>query len=211
GGRARGGAPDADRVRRRQRGGVGWHAGQRIAGRPRRLLLLDRRAGPWPRRARSRPDDPALVAMRWPVNTLGELKDLAGPRRGRTLAACGLLALSALATATPVRAGDVLDPEPGIQQSLPARAPAAPAPFRTANSNCVGSQCDTVWVGHLSSGPGGPFMGVGVGGVWDFDTDVAGTDSSQGWQRYAYPITSGGALPALSRTWWGYDYGNMIN
>src|SRR5262245_38013715 len=41
--------------------------------------------------------------------------------------------------------------------------------FGTANSNCPGVACDTVWVGHKSSGPGGAFLGVGVGGVWDFD------------------------------------------
>src|SRR5260221_6416410 len=132
--------------------------------------------------------------------------------RSRALAFSALIALVAVVAATsPARAGDTLDPEPSIQQALPARAPAAAGPWATANSSCVGSQCDTVWVGHLSSGPGGPFMGVGVGGVWDYDTDVAGTDSSQGWQRYAYPYTSNSSAAATLRPAWAYDYGNMIN
>ena len=126
-------------------------------------------------------------------------------------ALAGLLALGVALAAMPASAGDAIDPEPTLQLVRPARAPLAPSAFQAANSSCVGAQCDTVWVGHLSSGPGGPFMGVGVGGVWDFDTDVAGTDSSQGWQRYAYPYTSGTSLAATDRPAWAYDYGNMIN
>src|SRR5262245_4712786 len=32
--------------------------------------------------------------------------------------------------------------------------------FSTSNSNCPGASCDTVWVGHSNSGPGGAFLGV---------------------------------------------------
>jgi len=80
-----------------------------------------------------------------------------------------------------------------------------------ANSNCPQATCDTVWVGHSSSGPGGAFLGIGVGGMWDFDTGVAGTDSTQGWIRHLYAYTSGVTRPAASRPEWAYNYGNVIN
>jgi hypothetical protein len=35
----------------------------------------------------------------------------------------------------------------------------------------------------LELGAGGAFLGVGVGVVWDYDTDIAGTDSTQGCRR----------------------------
>jgi hypothetical protein len=80
-----------------------------------------------------------------------------------------------------------------------------------SNSNCPQATCDTVWVGHSNSGPGGAFLGVGVGGVWDFDTGIAGTDSTQGWSRHTYAYTAGATRPAIQRTEWALDYGNMIN
>jgi hypothetical protein len=86
-----------------------------------------------------------------------------------------------------------------------------PGAFGAANSDCPQATCDTVWVGHSSSGPGGAFLGVGVGGTWDFDTGVAGTDSTQGWTRHAQQFTGGSEIPAVQRPAWAYDYGNMIN
>src|SRR5688572_6099310 len=98
-----------------------------------------------------------------------------------------------------------------VLRAMP-RVPVATAPrFGTSNSNCAGVACDTVWVGHSNAGPGGSFLGVGVGGVWDFDTGVAGTDSSQGWRFWALPIRFGGDRPPASRLEWNRDYGNSIN
>ena len=47
------------------------------------------------------------------------------------------------------------------------------------------AQLDTIWVGYdagsrSSSNP----YGIGVGGVWDFDSGTAGTDSTQFWRFY---------------------------
>ena len=124
----------------------------------------------------------------------------------------GLLVLLGLALAArPAGASDADVPDPPIQRHLGARPPGTPGAFGVSNSNCPQATCDTVWVGHSSSGPGGPFLGVGVGGVWDFDTDVAGTDSTQGWHRQAYAYASGGNRPALSRPEWAISYGNEIN
>src|SRR5688572_9138515 len=82
-----------------------------------------------------------------------------------------------------------------------------------ANSNCAGAACDTVWVGHSSAGPGGAFLGVGVGGVWDFDTGIAGTDSTQGWRYWAHipAFFESSTRPATQRLEWARDYGNNIN
>jgi hypothetical protein len=83
--------------------------------------------------------------------------------------------------------------------------------FSTANSNCAGTACDTVWVGHTNSGPGGNFLGVGIGGVWDFDSGVAGTDSSQGWTRWVHRFHFSATRAVSARPEWYYDYGNMVN
>jgi hypothetical protein len=101
-------------------------------------------------------------------------------------------------------------PEPPVRRLLPAGA-RAPFAHRLANSNCPQATCDTVWVGHAASGPGGAFLGVGIGGVWDFDAGAAGTDSSQGWTRRTYAYNQGGQRPADQRPEWAYDYGNMVN
>jgi hypothetical protein len=98
-----------------------------------------------------------------------------------------IVALFALAAVPAVSHAD----DPGSMRDMPMRRPAArpsaslgeTAPG--SNSGCAGSACDTVWVGHSNAGPGGAFLGVGVGGVWDFDTGVSGTDSTQGWTRIA--------------------------
>ena len=97
------------------------------------------------------------------------------------------------------------------KRAIAGQGSTASSVFGTANSNCVGVSCDTVWVGHSNSGPGGAFLGVGVGGNWDFDTGIAGTDSTQGWQRWAMAYTSGVARPADQRPEWALDYGNVIN
>jgi hypothetical protein len=74
------------------------------------------------------------------------------------------------------------------------------------------SQVDTIYVGYLSasSDPNG----IGVGGVWDFDTDVSGTDSTQFWQFFPcdWRFESTTALPSLfERPSWYFDYGNEVN
>ena len=87
----------------------------------------------------------------------------------------------------------------------------AGAGFSTANSNCPGASCDTVWVGHSNSGPGGAFLGVGVGGNWDFDTGVAGTDSTQGWRRGLHRFHFSATRAVNTRPEWYLDYGNIVN
>src|SRR5262245_42258145 len=120
-----------------------------------------------------------------------------------------LLALSlAFACAAPVAAQEADLP---IQRALLARPRAAGGSFGTANANCPQATRDTVWVGHSSSGPGGTFLGVGVGGVWDYDTGASGTDSTQGWTSQILAYTSGVTRPANQRLEWAYDYGNMID
>ena len=90
-------------------------------------------------------------------------------------------------------------------------APGRSGGFGLANSNCASATCDTVWVGHRSSGPGGAFLGVGAGGVWDFDTGIAGTDSTQGWAFWVLPVNFGATRPIQDRLEWARDYGNNIN
>jgi hypothetical protein len=133
-------------------------------------------------------------------------------RRGspRRFTLTGLVLTTLVLAPAPAHASDEFpDPDPVVGRIVP-RAGTAAGAFATANSNCAGAACDTVWVGHSNAGPGGAFLGVGVGGVWDFDTGIAGTDSTQGWQRYAYFYTLGGQRPALDRPEWALDYGNMI-
>jgi hypothetical protein len=101
--------------------------------------------------------------------------------------------------------------ELGAKRAIAGQSRTASSVFGTANSNCVAVTCDTVWVGHSNSGPGGAFLGVSIGGNWDFDAGVAGTDTTQGWQRWAMAYTSGLARPAASRPEWALDYGNVIN
>src|SRR5206468_2378604 len=47
--------------------------------------------------------------------------------------------------------------------------------------------------------------------VWDFDTAISGTDSTQGWIRVAIPYTSGGTRAANTRPEWALDFGNNVN
>jgi hypothetical protein len=122
----------------------------------------------------------------------------------RTLSFAALFLAPFLATR--VRAGDLLEPEASIVRPV-LTAHASGALLGTANSNCVGATCDTVWVGHKA----GTFLGVAVGGVWNFDDDVAGTDSSQGFRRWVQHYASGASLNATDRPSWAYDYGNMID
>jgi hypothetical protein len=78
-------------------------------------------------------------------------------------------------------------------------------------STFLASQSDTIWVGFLptSSDPNK----VGIGGVWDFDTDVAGTDSSQFWQFFLTDwFLSASRLPTPGeRLFWYLDHGNEAN
>jgi len=101
--------------------------------------------------------------------------------------------------------------EPSIKRALVGKSGPASSVFGTANSNCIAVTCDTVWVGHSSGGPGGAFLGVSVGGLWDFDAGSAGTDSTQGWQRWALAYTSNANRPAISRPEFALDYGNVVN
>jgi len=94
-----------------------------------------------------------------------------------------------------------------VRRVLLSRPAGTSSVFGTANANCPQATCDTVWVGH--SGPG--FLGVAVGGLWDFDTGIAGTDSTQGWHGYLFPYTLGADRTATQRLEWAFDYGNMVN
>jgi len=115
-----------------------------------------------------------------------------------------------LAPTLAIAQGEESVPDFTISRPLVPLQRAAPGSNGVANSNCPQSTCDTVWVGHSNSGPGGAFLGVGAGGVWDFDAGVAGTDSTQGWVRHTYQYTSEINTTAgkLSN---GHDFGNMIN
>jgi hypothetical protein len=114
-----------------------------------------------------------------------------------------------LAPALAFAQGDDFVPDLTLQRPI-VRPLSGAASTKLANSNCAQSTCDTVWVGHSNAGPGGAFLGVGIGGVWDFDTGIAGTDSSQGWVRHNYQYTSDIDKTA-ARLSNGHDYGNMIN
>ena len=120
------------------------------------------------------------------------------------------LLLFAGATRVAQAGDDASDVPKNVIKKSPVAASQAGA-SRTSNSNCPGASCDTVWVGHSNSGPGGAFLGVGVGGVWDFDTGIAGTDSTQGWRRWAVRMHFSASRPALSRLEWAIDYGNQLN
>jgi len=101
------------------------------------------------------------------------------PRLPLLLAA---VAVTAFATSTHAGLETGGSSDVPVLRALP-RVPVASAPrFGTSNSNCAGSACDTVWIGHGNAGPGGAFLGVTASGVWDFDTGIAGTDSTQGWR-----------------------------
>src|SRR5262245_36883329 len=99
----------------------------------------------------------------------------------------------------------------GIVRSLRTGSSAGAGAFGTANSNCPAATCDTVWVGHSNSGAGGAFLGVGVGGKWDFDTGIAGTDSTQGFRFWAVQVRFGATRPIANRLEWARDYGNIVN
>src|SRR5215204_2304930 len=98
-----------------------------------------------------------------------------------------------------------------IQRPVLSPIARTPGASMVANANCPQATCDTVWVGHSNSGPGGAFLGVGVGGVWDFDTGIAGTDSTQGWHRWALRMAFTATRPAIDRLEWAVDYGNQVN
>ncbi len=77
---------------------------------------------------------------------------------------------------------------------------------------------DTAWVGHKLDGTANPntdWLDVFKDGVWDFDTDIAGTDSSQGSRRMFIPYASALAFtitPSTDRPIQiALDHGNVIN
>jgi hypothetical protein len=121
-----------------------------------------------------------------------------------------LLAVSVGVAPAAFAQDNVAGSEPGIVKAISGQK-TGPGVFGTANSNCVAATCDTVWVGHGSSGPGGAYLGVSVGGLWDFDDGIAGTDSTQGWQRWAQTWTSNGTALAVQRPAWALNYGNVVN
>ncbi len=119
-----------------------------------------------------------------------------------------LLALGA----TTASAGDDIEQSvPGTVRAVPGGASAGKSSFGTAGRGVISAAADTVWIGHNSAFAGGAFLGVGVNGVWDFDTDVAGTDSTQGWRRFPLRFAFGGFRPAEDRPEWALNYGNIIN
>ena len=69
------------------------------------------------------------------------------------------------------------------------------------------SGCNPAWVGHAS----GTIAGVSTSSSWKFDQDVAGTDTSQGWRRWALPYRIGATRPPTLRPEWALDYGNNVN
>jgi hypothetical protein len=127
-----------------------------------------------------------------------------------TLFASVLLASGALAAES--RGDEESIVQPPRRHFTPPWKPAPGAAFSVSNASCGGSECDTVWIGHSAAGPGGAFLGVHVGGVWDFDSDIAGTDSTQGFTTSARPYSEFQSTPPVSqRTYTGLDYGNAIN
>ncbi len=119
--------------------------------------------------------------------------------------------LLAIGATTASAAVESTSSDPEIVRALRGGSSAGGSAFGTANSNCVAASCDTVWVGHSNAGPGGAFLGVSIGGVWNFDDGIAGTDSTQGWRRWSMHYRSGGTRPAAARPEWALDYGNQIN
>ncbi|MGH7726163.1 MAG: FlgD immunoglobulin-like domain containing protein [Candidatus Eiseniibacteriota bacterium] len=124
------------------------------------------------------------------------------------------LLLTLAFAALPAAASDLVEvPQPVVRAFVDrdSRTAGASGPQATSNSNCPQAQCDTVWVGHSNTGPGGAFLGVGVGGVWDFDAGVAGTDSSQGFRRWALQYRPTGAVDPGLQAVAALDYGNAVN
>ncbi len=104
--------------------------------------------------------------------------------------------------------------DPGIMRATKRLPGAGEGTFGTSTSNCPEASCDTVWIGHVnntSAGAGNNWLGVGAGGMWDFDTDAAGTDSTQGWKRWSHFYAFGGNREFSTRPEWALDYGNQVN
>jgi hypothetical protein len=120
--------------------------------------------------------------------------------------------LLALGATTASATDSPLQPDLGIVKAMRGGAAVGGGAFGTANSNCAAATCDTVWIGHSNAGPGGAFLGVGVGGKWDFDTGIAGTDSSQGWTFNSLFFRNAPATtPLAQRLAFARDFGNSIN
>jgi hypothetical protein len=118
-----------------------------------------------------------------------------------------ILALAVLTSAISVPIADAAE-RIGIKQPIPSKSVRAGSPYSL-------SQADTIWVGYAagSRSPSNPY-GVGVGGVWNFDTETAGTDSSQFWQFFllSWRCESSVCFPdPLSRPFWYFDHGNEVN
>jgi hypothetical protein len=83
-------------------------------------------------------------------------------------------------------------------------------------SSYKASQADTIWVGYAagSRSPSNPY-GVGIGGVWDFDTETVGTDSSQFWRffllSYLTETTTTIPIPPELLPFWYFSHGNEVN
>jgi hypothetical protein len=83
-----------------------------------------------------------------------------------------------------------------------------------AASSPTSSQADTIWVGYLpgSRSPVNPY-GVGAGGVWEFDRETSGTDSTQFWQflLLSYRSESSTTPDPNERPFWYLSHGNEVN
>jgi hypothetical protein len=101
----------------------------------------------------------------------------------------------------------------------PTPSPARPVHALGAKARASGvAAYDTAWIGHKLDGTANPatdWLDVHKGGVWDFDTDIAGTDSTQGVRRMLIPYASSLAFaitPSTSRPiQLAIDHGNVIN
>lgn len=139
------------------------------------------------------------------------LRPRANPAPSFGILAVALFASLCVLPETWARGLESQEEDLGVEKAAPRQTRAAASTFGVSNSNCPGAACDTVWVGHSNAGPGGAFLGVRVGGAWDFDTGIAGTDSSQGWKRWALQYRTGGTRAATDRPEWYVDIGNHVN
>mgnify|MGYP003574744526 FL=1 len=80
------------------------------------------------------------------------------------------------------------------------KRPLVNAPLAQRASGFSTSQADTIWVGYTGTRTAANPYGVGIGGVWEFDTDAATTDSTQFWSFYLlhWRSESTTALPTVA-------------
>ena len=116
--------------------------------------------------------------------------------------------IAAFLTAAWLACAGVAGAQPPEDDESVIRTRRGPRPARSSFHTAAG---DTVWYGFKASSADP--QKVGVGGKWDFDTGIAGTDSTQFWRFLQSQYASDGFVyttPA-SRPFWYFDYGNSIN